>query len=451
MEGMLTPQEIALAERCIAYAREAGASDVKITLNKSLMDLVGMLDGEVDKVSHSLDRSLGINLYVDGRYGGFSSNRLDDEAALREFILSAVETVRMMEPDPCRRLPDPARKVKDAITGTEAGLFDPAYGTLDASHRLSLAHNSSAWSRKEALEKGFTILSEEGEYSDSIYDTVLLDSDGLCCRHTETSFEIGYEVTVADRDGNRFSRYWWDSSPRLSDILPSLRDCSETAVERAAAMIGPKPFPGGKVNLVVQSECASKLLNPLLTALGGYSLQQCNSFLVDSLEQQIFSERFTVRDCPRNSGETGAKWFDSEGVATVNTPIIEKGVVKRYYINTFIAGKTGFTPTVEDAQHPVVESTGDCATETDVLRLLGDGILVTGFNGGNNNSATGDFSYGIEGFAFSGGRVTHPVREMLMTGNFITLWQHLAAVAADARSCMTRLIPTLGFTEVEVR
>ena len=25
------------------------------------------------------------------------------------------------------------------------------------------------------------------------------------------------------------------------------------------------------------------------------------------------------------------------------------------------------------------------------------GILVTGFNGGNNNSSTGDFSYGIEG------------------------------------------------------
>ncbi|MBR0361488.1 MAG: hypothetical protein IIX35_03875, partial [Paraprevotella sp.] len=42
---------------------------------------------------------------------------------------------------------------------------------------------------------------------------------------------------------------------------------------------------------------------------------------------------------------------------------------------------------------------------------------VTGFNGGNCNPVTGDFSYGVEGFAFSKGKVTHPVKEMLITGS----------------------------------
>ncbi|HBK29773.1 MAG TPA: TldD/PmbA family protein, partial [Parabacteroides sp.] len=40
------------------------------------------------------------------------------------------------------------------------------------------------------------------------------------------------------------------------------------------------------------------------------------------------------------------------------------------------------------------------------------GILVTGFNGGNCNAATGDFSYGIEGFFVENGQLTHPVSEM---------------------------------------
>ena len=451
MEGRLTEKEIALAQRCIRFAREAGAAAARITLNKSLTNLVGMLSGEVDKVSRSLDRNLTVHLFVDGRFGSFSINRLDDEDVVRDFILDAAETVRMMAEEPCRRLPDAARKVQDAVSGTEAGLFDPAYASLDPSIRLEMARKSSLWGRREKLEKGFTLLSEEGEYSDSIDDTLILDSDGLRCRHTETSFEIGYEITVADADGNRFSGYWWDATSRLDALLPSLENCSETALEQAAAQIGPQSHPGGKINIAVRSECTSKLLNPILNALGGYSLQQSNSFLLDSIGKKLFSERLTVRDFPRHKGEMGAKWFDSEGVATADSVIIEKGVVKRYFINTFISGKTGLSPTVEDPNHPVVESTGDCTTEADVLRLLGDGILVTGFNGGNSNSATGDFSYGIEGFAFRDGRITHPVREMLMTGNFLTLWQHLAFAADDARPCRTRSIPTLGFTDVEVR
>ncbi len=80
----------------------------------------------------------------------------------------------------------------------------------------------------------------------------------------------------------------------------------------------------------------------------------------------------------------------------------------------------------------------------------GEGILVTGFNGGNSNSSTGDFSYGIEGFAFKDGKICHPVREMLVTGNFLTLWNNLLAAGCDARACSARQIPTLAFKNVDI-
>lgn len=447
---MLTPEEIALGRRCIDLALAEGASAVRVTLNKSLTDTVGMLSGEVDKVTHSLDRSITLCIFADGRYGTFSLNRLE-ETAMQAFIRKAVATVRMLAPDPYRHMPDKARKVTDALTGREAGRFDPAYEGIDTGKRLELARQSSLWPRKVSLEKGFSFLSEEGEYSDSIYDTLILDSDGLYARHTLNSYSVYYEATVADPDGNRFSGFWWDSSPFLSGILPAIGSCAREALDRAVAQIGPGAHPGGRISLAVQAGCASKLLDPLLTALSGFSIQQKNSFLLDCLGKKVFSERFTVRDMPRKVGSPAGKWFDSEGIATFDAPIIEGGVVKQYFINTYIAAKTGLAPTVEDITHPVVESTGDCRSEEDILRLLGEGILVTGFNGGNSNSATGDFSYGIEGFAFSGGKITHPVREMLMTGNFITLWQHLAAVADDARPCATYAIPTLAFTDVDVR
>ena len=440
----------ALMRNCIAFALANGASGVRITYNESLTDLVGMRDGEVDKVTHSLDRSFAFAIFIDGRFGTFSTNRLEEEA-LHAFILNAIGMARMLVQDPCRSLPAPERKVRDAVTGLEAGLYDPTQQEMDAAKRLELARSASLWHRKAELEKGFTILSEEEEYSDNRYDTLIIDSEGLCCRHLETSFEIGCEITLADSEGNRFSGYWWNVSPTLAALEPEIPACAETALRRAVAQIGPQRTAGGKRNLVISTECASRLLNPVLSALNGYSLQQQNSFLLDTLGKQVFPERLTVLDRPRSAGETGAKWFDSEGVAALDAPIIEKGVVKRYFVNTFIAAKTGLEPTVEDCTRIIIESTGDGAAKEDLMRLAGDGILVTGFNGGNSNSATGDFSYGIEGFAFADGKIVHPVREMLMTGNFITLWNSLAAVADDARPCLTRRIPSLWFREVDVR
>ena len=445
---MLTENEIALARAAMEFALANGAQKVRVTLNKSLMELFGMLNGELDKVTHALDRSLQVALFVDGRFGSFSSNRLEEEG-LKAFLLDAIDTVRTLEPDPARDLPDPARTAKDALTGKELGLYDPAYEELTSEKRREFAFNSSIWARKAELEKGFTLISEEGEYSDSLFDAVVMDSNGLFARHTETSFEIGYEVTVEDPDGNRYASYWWDATPRLAEIIPSLRTCSEKAVGRAAAQIGPIDHPGGKCTVVVDSECASKFLTPMLNALGGYAVQQKNSFLLDRVGQQVFPERLTILDCPRSPGQTGSRLYDSEGVATQEFPIIDKGVVTRYFINTYIAGKTGMAPTIEDATRPKVVPFGGCKSRDDLLRKMGSGILITGFNGGNSNTSTGDFSYGIEGFAFEDGRITHPVREMLVTGNFIDLWNHLAATADDARLCMSKLIPTLAFENID--
>ena len=449
MDNRLTAEEIALARASLDFALANGAQKVRVTLNKSLMELFGMLNGELDKVTHALDRSLQFSLFVDGRFGGFSTNRLERKE-VETFLLNAIDTVRTLEPDPARDLPDPERTAKDAGTGNELDLYDPVYESLTAEKRREMAIGTTAWPRKAELEKGFVLVSEEGEYSDSVFDSVVLDSNGLFARHTETSFEIGYEVTVEDVDGNRFSSYWWDATPRLETILPSLASCSETAIRRAAAQIGPQDHPGGKCSIVVDRECASKFLTPVLNALNGYSVQQKNTFLLDKVGQRVFSERLTVLDCPRSRGETGSRLYDSEGVATSEFPIIDKGVPTRYFINTYIAGKTGMTPTIEDATRPKVMPWGGCKTRDDVLRKVGKGIFITGFNGGNSNTTTGDFSYGIEGFAFEDGRITHPVREMLVTGNFFDLWNNLLLAADDARLCMSKLIPTLAFGNTDV-
>ena len=78
-KAILTQEEMALARHCLEYAQQQEAEAVRITLTKSLMNLVGLLNGEVDKTSHALDRSLQLQLFARGRYGTFSSNKLDNK------------------------------------------------------------------------------------------------------------------------------------------------------------------------------------------------------------------------------------------------------------------------------------------------------------------------------------------------------------------------------------
>ena len=431
--------------KTLEFALEQGAQQVRLTYSKSVMNLTGILNGEVDKTAYALDQSLQLQLFVDGRFGTFSSNRLEKEE-IERFILSAIDTVRMLEPDENRNLPDPARLVKDALTGQELGLYDPSYEALTSAQRKEMALSSSFWSRKEELEKGFTVIAEEGEYSDSLFDSITIDSQGLMARHTETSFEIGYEATVEDAHGNHYSNFWWDAAPFLKDL--KLDTCSKTAIERASAALFPVQIDSCRTNLIVDSECAGKLVTPLLNALGGFAVQQKNSFLADKLGKKIFPESLSIIDLPRVHGETGCRLFDSEGVATRDLPVIENGVVKTFFINTYIGHKMGVEPTIEDATRVKLMPIGNCITQEELLRKIGDGILVTGFNGGNSNAATGNFSYGIEGFLIRGGKKVHPVREMLITGDFISLWNSLVATARDARPCMSKLIPTLAFKDV---
>lgn len=442
---MITEQEIQMVGTALQCALDHGAAKARATLNKSSENLVATLDGGIDKVTRCEDRSLSLALFVDGRYGSFSTNKLDREA-LEAFITKAVGIVRMLAPDPCRDLPDPARCCKEATTGLEMDIYDPDFGSITAEDRCKAALEASVWGRQDG--KGWKLISEEGEYSDSEYSMYVADTQGLSCLHTETSFDYGVEVTIEDEQGDKYSGWWWHAAPMAADLKAA--GCGTVALERAAAQIGAEPTPSGKYNLVVDSDVASKMVSPMLGALNAYSIQQNNSFLVGSLGKQVLPEGLTILDLPHLKGQTGSKLFDSEGVATSEAPIVEKGVVRRYFINTYMSGKLQMEPTLEEAIRPKVCGwPREGLTQQDILAMCGSGILVTEFNGGNSNSATGDFSYGVSGFVFEDGRPVRPVSGMLVTGNYLTLWQNLIAAGSDARACMSKLIPTLAFSNVD--
>lgn len=450
---MITSNEISLAKHCIRHATCSGASAARISLNKTVTDSYTILNGELDKVSHCADRSIYIYLFVDGRYGTFSTNRLEKDE-LEDFVVKAIEMVRMLGEDSCRRLPDPERTAKDAVTGRELELFDEQYLSLDSGTRLYNALKLSKYSEIKSKEEGFTLISEECEYSCTADDNYVADSNGFEGRHSETTFGTFSEMTIQDENGSKYSGYWWQTCPRYDETDYEI---GKRALQRAISQIGPKKRRSGVYRMVVDSTVSSRLTSPLFTALNASAIQQKMSFLEDSLGKQMFPEGLTIMDLARTPGKNGSRLFDTEGTATKDAPIIENGIVRQYFVNTYHSEKMGIPATIEDISRPCLmpfikgSNLQDGEKEVsleDILKLAQNGILVTGFNGGNCNPVTGDFSFGIEGFAFSKGRITHPVREMLITGNIMELWNNLLAAGNDARPSSRWQIPTLAFEGV---
>ena len=461
LEYAITEEETRIADHSVALAVEAGASAVQVTLDKARTEIYALLDGELDNIRQTGDRALTFKVYTDGRYGVFSTNRLE-ESSIRDLLEKAVQNVRMLAPDRFRKLPAKEDTANDAVRGDEMGLVWYGYDTVTADEKLAMAKNVSVFAefREAAPDRNWKVVSEEVEYNNTLTDTYLTNSDGIHCRHTETSFEVCAQVTVEDNAGDKYSGFWWDYSISPEKVRAS--DCGHKAVMQAVSQIGPVNADGGRHVMVVSNRIAGRLLQPVLDALGGRAIQQKSSFLTDSLGKQIFANGLNIMDMPREKGNCGAILFEQDGRACLNREIITDGVVKEYFISTYMSGKLGMPATSECANRPVVKpfisseliegqdnaSASGSIGEAEILGLCGSGILVTDFNGGNCNAATGDFSYGVEGLLFENGKVTAPICNMLITGNIVELWNNLIAAGNDPLDGMSRQVPTLAFKDV---
>jgi len=69
--------------------------------------------------------------------------------------------------------------------------------------------------------------------------------------------------------------------------------------------------------------------------------------------------------------------------------------------------------------------------------------------GGNSDSTTGDFSFGLRGHLVENGQVGAPVGEMNVTGNLLDLFGRLVAVGNDPYPYSSTKAPTLVFENVD--
>ena len=201
------------------------------------------------------------------------------------------------------------------------------------------------------------------------------------------------------------------------------------------------------MTLVIDNRAAGRLMGALAGPLSGASLQQKRSFLEGRLGQPVGSPLLDVTDDPLIPKAFGSRLYDFEGLAAKERPVFEKGVLRSYYIDTYYGKKLKMAPTSGGVSN--LAWTLGTRPRAAILKDVGEGILVTGFLGGNSNGTTGDYSFGVQGFRIRGGERAEPVGEMNIAGNVLELLKKLTAIGDDPWPYSSMRTPTLVFEGVQ--
>lgn len=435
---MITNENKKLAQWAMEFALKNGCQASRVTIYNGSSSTFEIRDMKIDRLHQASENSFVIQIFVDGRFGSYSTNRLDKKE-LEKFIKDGITATRFLAEDKARTLPDAERYYKGG--GEDLQLFDSNFDNIQPDEKVDLAMKAC----DEIMGKDDRIISASSSFSDGKEFKYMVSSNGFEGEASSSSFSTFASVSIKGEGEARPESYWYDFS-LFYDTLKK-EGIGQKALERVLRKLGQKKAASGKYTMVVDNMNSARLLSPVIGAIDGGSIQQKNSFLLDKLNQKVFGDKVTIIDEPHLKKSAGARYFDNEGVATKHQPIFENGVLKTYFIDTYRANKMNVAPTISSPSIMTM-NLGD----KDVEGLISDvnkGIFVTGFNGGNCNSSTGDFSYGIEGFLIENGKLTKPVSEMNITGNMITLWSNLAAIGNDPRTSSSWRIPSLAFEGVD--
>lgn len=419
-------------------ALKNGCQAARISLCNGSNSSFEIRNMKIDRLQQASENSLSLQIFTDGRYGLFSTNRLDIKE-LEKFIRNGIDSTRYLAEDKARLLPDPSLYYRGG--GNDLQLYDASILSVKPDDKIALALQVC----DEIMNKDKRLISAESSYSDGDNFRYMITSNGFEGESSDSWFTLSASASVKGDDDARPSSCWHESSLHFNALIKN--GIGTKALERTLRKLGQHKITSARLPMIVDFMNSGQILSPVIHALYGSAIQQKNSFLLDKLNQKVMGNQLTITDEPHLADSFGARYFDNEGIATRRLPVFESGVLKTYYIDTYYARKMDITQTI-GSPSVLTMPLGD-KNLSGLVTSLDKGILVTGFNGGNCSSTTGDFSYGIEGFLIENGQVTQPISEMNITGNMLTLWNNLIETGNDPRPHSRWKIPSLLFDGVD--
>ena len=409
-----------LLQQALDHARAAGATQAEGHVSVSRGFSVSVRKGDVESVEFQRDRELGLTLYFGQRKGNATTGDFSTDGVLGA-IAAAAAIARSTGEDPCSGLAD-ARLMAQHFP--ELDLDHP--WNLDPQGAIELARECEA----AALQVDARITQSEGA-SVHTQRGVSLYANSHGFRGWRRGTQHSLSCAVVATDGEDMQRDYWYTNARDVGALLTPAATGRRAGERTVARLGARKLSTRQAPVLFVPELARGLWGHFVGAISGGSLYRKASFLLDRLGQPVFAPIVQIEQHPFIACGAGSAAFDSEGVATRERVLVEDGVLQGWLLGSYSARKLGLQTTGNaGGVFNLVVRPGTRSFD-ELVRDMGDGLIVTELMGQGVNPVTGDYSRGAAGFWVENGQIAHPVQEITIAGNLPDMYRGIAALGSD--------------------
>jgi TldD protein len=388
-------------------------------------------DGKVEELTSGHDRGAGIRVVV-GDTTGFAHTADLSEHGLRVAAEAAAAAARgggggtriaelvaqVTRPGKIQIYP------ADVAKATKVDLLTRAdHAARAASGSIKQVSARYADSRRRIL-----VANSEGVLADD--DQVRTLFSVSCVASGDTGMQTGRDSIGHTIGFELFDRY-------------QVEDLARQAADRAVTKLRARPAPSGTQTVVVGPGGGGVLFHEAC----GHGLEadlvaKQASVFAGRRGQLVASPLVTLVDDGTMAAEWGNFAIDDEGRAAQRNVLIQDGVLTDYMWDSLRARKEGRASSGngrrQSYQHlPMVRMTNTVITNgTDdpasIISSTERGIYVAQLGGGQVNTATGDFVFGMqEAYLIENGEITDPIREGNLIGNGPQVLQDIDVIGND--------------------
>ncbi|MDE2744549.1 MAG: TldD/PmbA family protein [Chloroflexota bacterium] len=447
----LSTEPLELAARLLELAQAAGADQADAVAVASTNASTSVRKQQIEKVSESTARSVGLRVILDGRQATVSTSDIGD-SALAETVETALALARVSEPDPFSGLADPKDQARNV---PQLALFDEQIPEVDGDHRLGQALTCE----QAALDADSRIVNSGGAtFSTSFSSFALVDTNGFAGSYADTSASMWVEVMAEEEDG-QLRNAGWSTSERSLHRLDNPEDVGREAAARALRQLGASKASTCEVPVVWEPRMAAGLAGIVAGTASGEALYRKATFLADRQEAEVASPLLTIIDDATLTNRLGSRPFDGEGVVTRRNALVNRGMFQGFLFDSYNARRldaastgsawrsVGGLPQIGSGNLTI--EPGETSPE-EIIGEVDDGLYLTTLMGFGINYTTGDFSRGAAGIWIRNGELAEPVQEINVSGNLLEMFQRIDAIGNDAQWFGATSAPTLRMSRMTV-
>ena len=433
-----------VATDVVARAMKAGATAADAIVRESTEFSTVVRLGQVETLKESGSRGLGLRVFLGQRAASTYSSDFTPEGIAR-LVNGALELARVTSEDPFAGLPEPQQF--GSLSGDLQLFYSDVY-SLPPEERIDYARRAE----RAALDCDVRLTnSDGGAFDASIGSKVLANSLGFVGESRGSYCSVS-AIPIAQAEDGAMQRDYWFSMARTLRKLESPESVGREAARRTLRRLGARKIASTRVPIVLDPMVAGSVLDSIFDAVNGDAIYRQSSFLEGKLGEKIADSRVTVIDDGTMPGGFGTSPFDGEGIPTRRTPVIEKGVLKSYLLNTYTARKLDLKTTGNAARglagNPGIGTWNSflepgAKTPQQIIAGVKNGFYVTEFLGFGVNLVTGDYSRGASGLWIEDGELTYPVEEVTVAGNLKDMLNNIAEIGNDLEFRGSTASPTL--------